>query len=315
MRFVFRSDANINSGTGHVMRGIGIIQELIRRGYPVYFVGNTCEVPWINEIIQNESFEAIYNTESDFIPNKDSDVLIFDSYSLPIDHSFIHIENWKHVIAIGDEFTPSYSACMKISPTFALNGRSSNCSVNLTGPSFIPIRNGIKQINLSQSNEEVRICVVGGGVDQQDFVPVVSNVLSRISGNFVANFFTNKRHLVSSDARFRVFPIGKMLDEIANNSHVALTTASTSSIEFMARGCGVGIACSVKNQESYYDEFTKLGICLPIGKYVDKKWNIDTFNIKKLVKSKELRLKISSTATSLLDMKGAERIVSRILDL
>jgi spore coat polysaccharide biosynthesis predicted glycosyltransferase SpsG len=315
MRFVFRSDASINSGTGHVMRGIGIIQELIRREYPVYFVGNTGEIPWINELIQNESFAAIYRSESDFIPNNDSDVLIFDSYSLPVDHSFIRIENWKHVIVIGDEFTPSYSACLKINPTFALNSKSHNYLLSLTGPSFIPIRNGIKRVNLSQSNDYVRICIVGGGVDQQEFVPAISNMLSRISGNFVANFFTNKKHLVSGDARFRVFPIGKMLDEIANKSHVALTTASTSSIEFMARGCGVGIACSVKNQENYYYEFTKLGICLPIGKYTDKKWNLDAVNIKKLVKSKEQRLKISSAATSLLDMNGTERIVSRILDL
>ena len=40
MRFVIRADAYRMSGAGHVMRSSVIAEELIDRGYEVYFVGN-----------------------------------------------------------------------------------------------------------------------------------------------------------------------------------------------------------------------------------------------------------------------------------
>ena len=66
MRFIFRADASIATGTGHVMRSIGIIEELISRNLSVVFVGNTRQVEWIDSFVNSIGFEEIYSNEKDF---------------------------------------------------------------------------------------------------------------------------------------------------------------------------------------------------------------------------------------------------------
>ena len=89
MRFIFRADASIATGTGHVMRSIGIIEELISRNLSVVFVGNTSQVEWIDSFVNSIGFEEIYSNEKDFKPNKETDILILDSYQIPVDNELI----------------------------------------------------------------------------------------------------------------------------------------------------------------------------------------------------------------------------------
>jgi len=315
MRFVFRVEANQEIGTGHFMRNLSIMQELILLKFPVVLVGHINQVAWLEAELTNFGFEKIYNSERDFMPNKSTDVLILDSYSIPIENSFIKPDKWKHVIVVADKFTPNYRATIKIFPSFNSLQTNDSSPLTLFGSKFIPIRKGISRIDLSHHENKLQICVVGGGVDTRNFVPALSKVLNKIPGDFDAFFFTNNQQFVVEDTRFKIFEIGKKLDKIANNCGLAFTTASTTAIEFIARGSALGVACAFDNQESYYKDLIELGICKNIGAYRNSKWVLDAENIKLLVESKAVRMEIISKAKNIIDLKGTERIISEILAL
>ena len=49
MRFIFRVDAPIEFGAGHIMRNLGVVEELIDRGFEVYIIGDFNILEWIEK--------------------------------------------------------------------------------------------------------------------------------------------------------------------------------------------------------------------------------------------------------------------------
>lgn len=313
MRFVFRADASKDTGAGHVMRSIGIIEELIARDFSVVFVGNTSQVEWINSLVNSIGFEYIYSNEKDFTPNKETDVLILDSYQIPVDNELINRINWKFTTAVVDHSTPNYAVDLKIFPSFIEENNHVSNSVILSGSRYIPLRKSIHKINLMNLDSKLNIVVSGGGVDSGNFAVSVSNELATHSSDFNLSVFTNQSDLLVKDNRFTVYKIGSDLDIVANSCSLAFTTASSTAVEFISRGCAVGLGCSIDNQLSYYQQFPLIGIARQVGKLQDGHWFLNKTNIAQLVNSKQLRLKLSEKCSELVDFSGAKRIVDRIL--
>jgi spore coat polysaccharide biosynthesis predicted glycosyltransferase SpsG len=106
MRYVLRADASSSVGAGHVMRSSAIAEELISRGKEVVFVGQTNELSWLSSRILSLGFAGINTNSNDFKSDPKNDVLILDSYLIPINDSFIRREKWVAVVTIIDEHTP-----------------------------------------------------------------------------------------------------------------------------------------------------------------------------------------------------------------
>ena len=98
LKFIFRADASIQEGVGHVLRSLGIIEELISQNYSVYFIGKVLDVPWVIEKIHSLGFTKIFSEESEYESNNNSDILILDSYKHKIESSFINLHNCKNII-------------------------------------------------------------------------------------------------------------------------------------------------------------------------------------------------------------------------
>ena len=79
MRFVFRADASLSIGSGHVMRLFSIAEEAISHGIPCDFVGDFSEVAWLENRAQTIGFEKILSVVNYESLNSNS-VLIIDSY-------------------------------------------------------------------------------------------------------------------------------------------------------------------------------------------------------------------------------------------
>lgn len=313
MKFILRADANVSIGSGHVMRSIPIVEELIERGFSVDYIGDTGGLTWLENIIKNVGFEKIYKSEDDFQPNKSEDVLIFDSYHYPEEHQFINIEKWKFLIIVADSSTPNYFANLKLFPSIQdINSQMEPFKI-LSGSKFVPIRKGVHKIDQRHLRSNLEIVVVGGGIDKQDFVPAMSYELNNFDFEFNVNFFTNNPNALAKNKNFRSFKIGHSLVDIGNRSGLIFTTASTTSLEFIARGCAVGIACAVNNQESNYQFFSKIKVAHQIGRFENNKWNFESNQIKQLLFSVPARVELSEKANFLLDLNGSKRVVDEIL--
>jgi spore coat polysaccharide biosynthesis predicted glycosyltransferase SpsG len=314
MRYVFRTDASPEIGSGHVMRSSAIAEEMIARGLRTVFVGRISNMPWVSERIQSLGFESTVHDSKDFMSLPESDVLILDSYQISKSENFIQPSKWRAITCIQDPESPDYLCNLRVHPGLASFWSEESIMQTLSGPKYIPLRKSIKHIN-RQMGAELNIIVVGGGADLYGFVPILANLLIKIHENFRVSLISNSKEFKDLDNRFSVFPNGPILDELANKADLVFTTASTTCLEFLARGCAVAVGCSVKNQESNYFELGNLGVVAQIGMRVNQVWQLNDELIENLVKSKSLRDAIRNKSSSLIDLYGASRIVDKIVNI
>ena len=316
MRYVLRADASQSIGSGHVMRSSAIAEELIARGEDVVFVGQISEIPWLVFRINSLGFTEIYSGAEEFKSNAECDVLILDSYVLPVGEAFIQPNKWTAIVTITDELTPAYEANLIIHPGLSTTLVATAGAKVLAGPKYIPFRSSIQKSERSEDWKSIlEILVVGGGTDLFDFAKTIYKELKGLAGWFHASIFTNNNELGILDSRFTVVPIGSELDDYAMNADLVFTTASTTSLEFIAREVAVGIGCAVDNQEQYYESLSTFGVAAPIGRFVESNWQIDHAKIAELVHSDGIREDLRRNCAGLIDLGGAGRIVDEILKL
>ena len=315
MRFVFRADASMTIGSGHVMRSSAIAEEAIARGIPSLFVGKISDLDWVSERIRGLGFIQVLENSSEFTPNKNEDILIIDSYEIPTDDVFVQLRNWYKVVSIFDELTPDYPSNLRIHPGLTKAWPKKFLGNLLSGPRFVPLRKSIKNSKQYKLSTTLELLIVGGGADTYGFVPAVAKVLAELPYDFHANLFTNSFIGADLDERFSVSEVGLNLDLVANAVDLVFTTASTTSLEFLARGSAVAIGCAIDNQELYYKELSDGNYAAPIGKFFKDSWALDTEMIKELVGSETLRRYLKANSVDLIDLSGAKRIVDEILKL
>jgi spore coat polysaccharide biosynthesis predicted glycosyltransferase SpsG len=318
MRYILRADASQTIGAGHVMRSSAIAEELIARGEEVIFVGQISDLSWVKKRIDSLGFSGIYSQSADFHSLSATDVLILDSYHIDINDRFIAQERWHHIVAIVDEVTPNYSCTIRIHPSIDSNWVGDSQSPVLSGPKYIPLRNSLSKGTQKSNNEHqsLRIGVVAGGSDPYELVHEIAKILSRIPERFEVYLFSKSSFDLALDPRFHRIEVGEQLDELIKDFDLVLTTASTSSLEFLARGLCVGLICAVDNQRQYYEDLGNLGVAAQLGsRTLNDDWELDEQKIYSLVTSKELRMNLKTRAFGLIDFNGASRIAEVILTL
>jgi spore coat polysaccharide biosynthesis predicted glycosyltransferase SpsG len=318
MRFVFRADASQDMGAGHVMRCSAIAEELIANGEEAIFIGSMSELKWLKQRILNLGFTKIYDTSEEFLPNQNTDILILDSYVLNVNHQFLNPKNWYSVIAIVDSVTPNYRCQLRIHPGLDSEWNSNIDTPLLYGPSYIPLRKEITKIdlNVKKSSAELSIIISSGGTDAFGLVDALASILNATKFEFKASLFMNSTPPKKLDNRFNVLPLGPDLDLVAETADLVFTTASTSALEFIARGLPVGVVCAVENQESYYKVLTELEVASPVGsRNSGGYWDLNQRLIEELVSSSEFRRRLSARSSLMIDMNGAKRIVDEIKSL
>ena len=311
-----RADSSPKIGSGHVMRLSAIAEELITRGETVIYIGQLAELPWLATRIYTLGFSQIFQRSTEFSPDPALDILILDSYSLPVDDAFINPGNWRRVVTISDEQTPSYFANLIIHPGISENWEPAQEAKFLIGPRYTPFRKSITKVkSFSMNVELLEILVVGGGTDPFNFVEAIAKRLMGIQGHFCARLFSNNFSLANLDSRFTCVPIGPELDMYANSADLVFTTASTTSLEFIARETAVGIGCAVDNQKEYYKLLARAGVAAQIGQFSNGRWNLADQKISKMIHSKEFREKLIKNSLGVFDLQGVTRIVDEILKI
>jgi spore coat polysaccharide biosynthesis predicted glycosyltransferase SpsG len=315
MRFIFRADASREIGSGHVMRTSVLAEEAISRGYECVFIGEIMDLDWVKTRVIGLGFSQILTSDESFTPDVESDVLVLDSYTLPISDSFIAKIKWKMVLSICDAITPKYDVDIELHPGIEnLNVTQSRPKV-ISGADYILIRKGIEKSNRSSNSENLpRVLIVGGGSDPFGFVREISSAIYSLNLGLEVHQFSDEISPDRPESGFVTHRIGPELDSIAGDFDLVFTTASTSSLEFIAREIPVGVACAVNNQEDYYEQLQQLGLAAPIGAFNSNgKWDLNMHSIKELIQSKEKRQSLNEAMCGLIDLNGAARVVDALI--
>ena len=313
MRIILRADASSLIGTGHVMRSLALLEEFKARKIQLVFVGKIQDTSWLSDKINDFGFSQILESENEFTPKPESDFLILDSYTIPIDSPFIDNQDWKQIVVLCDELTPNYQADLYIHPGLKASWFKLHNRRILFGPNYIPLRKTISKNKVL--GPILKIVIVGGGTNPSHFVENVAEVLSRSSAEFEAACFTINEPRVALDKRFTRISAGADLDFYANTADLAFTTASTTALEFIAREVACGVACAVDNQKQYYEVLTDAEVAYPIGNFKDNSWELNESAIMRLIDSRELREGLVNRCRNFIDLNGAARIADEILKL
>lgn len=298
-----------------MMRSSTIAEEAIDRGISCLFIGEITGIPWLSERVQNLGFDKVLGIDENFMPSSKSDVLILDSYSIPVDHEFIEIHDWLAVINIFDSSSPNYKSQLRIHPGIEKISEPGFFGKTLSGPEYTPIRKNIRKNRFTAESGKLKITVIGGGTDIHGFVKTMAGLLKNLDLDFLVRLVTTSHIELEQDARFEIIAPGQDVDSMFCDTDLAFTPAGTTSLEFLSSGCAVGIACAVDNQENNYTLLTKLGIARPIGVYANETWELESSEILALLSDSNLRNDLRKNARKFIDGYGAKRVVDAILEL
>ena len=317
MRLVFRADASPKIGSGHVMRCSAIAEEALSRGIRSILIGSTGGLAWLEDRLSDIGMEVteIQYFQNSTIPHED--VFVIDSYDIDKSYDFISKSNKGIVVSIVDDFTPFFPADLFIHPGIDGGWFRQGNEGFLSGPMYIPLRKSVRKLDVKVDLRVKKVVVFGGGADVFGFGIAVAECLSKIEGFDEAVFFSlDQSKIEDLDSRVRVLPFGSSLDNELENSDLVLSTASTSSLEILAREMPLGIACAVDNQLACYNTLSALQVSVPIGvRSKNGKWELDQSAISRLIKGAQLRAKLLGKTRGFIDLGGAKRIVDEILNL
>ena len=316
MSFIFRADASVVDGVGHVVRCAAVAEALQDLGFESVLVGQINGLPWLDESLRSGPFIRIESVgQAKRLHHED--VLIIDSYRLDADSEFLNQKNWKFVVAFVDRSTPKYHADLYFNlsarPDWVASEQDQKSEI-IGGLGYIPVRKIHQRISESYNVDGVlSISVTGGGSDPRNFVQEIGKILSSINGNFTANLFTSES--IPMDKRLSRVDIGPELSKVLDESHLVFTAAGSTVWEILSRRVPMGIACAVANQQENYEFLDKSNLARGIGSYEDGLgWNLDKGKIVDLIKKSELRENLVLEMSNANIAGGALNIARKIVE-
>jgi spore coat polysaccharide biosynthesis predicted glycosyltransferase SpsG len=298
------------------MRVTTIAQEAITRGHECHFVGTVSELSWVDKYVRSLGFKSLSQSVNSFGTNFHDEILVLDSYTVALDSQFNNPNIWKLVVCITDQFTPNYSADIFVNQS--MQSMQSTATFDnrlvLDGPDFALIRKSIKKCTSRIAfDSPPKLLILGGGSDPYGFVRAVLQKLNSSGLLFVGHVFSNENLETFSNLNIYQHQLGPELDSLADNVDLVITTASTSSIEFIAREIPTLVACAVDNQEKFYSELAELGFAIPIGVRIsDGEWQLDLQSIRKAIEDPEVRLNLKLKIQGVIDLMGPSRVMDKI---
>lgn len=316
MRIIFRANASLTLGTGHVMRSSALAEAAISRGIECVFIGNLGNIDWLEDRVRGLGFSEILTNSSEYIPKTSDEILILDSYEINPHDPFIDISNWKYVVSIADPSTPVYNCNLIVHSGLDISWINDSPIPILFGSNYILVRKTMwkNAETISPSNEILKILLVGGGSDPFEFCKMMAAILDEFDCQFEVIIMSKTNIQSKTGKKFRVYPVGPEMDKLIHEVDLVITTAGTSCLEFIAQGLPTGVVSVAANQKFNYKELSWRNLVQPIGYLSNESgWQIDISSLEVLIHSHAFRLQLSNNCRNILDLNGPERVLDYIL--
>lgn len=316
MKVCFLADGNYEIGLGHVMRCITLAREFRKRGFSVYFLSK-CEEGILK--IKENKFDLLNKLDN-------TDIIIIDKYELS-NSFFLSMKKYCKIIAYIDDVNEfDYPVDIVINGSLIsseLGYIKGNNKILLLGPQYNILRDEFRGMPKRVIRDKVQnIMVTTGGADPfNTTIEIIKLIRSNIKYDnmklhvVIGSGFVNAEKLKKEIMNYKnimLYENVKQMSKIMVASDIAFSAGGGTLYELCACGTPTIGLILAQNQELITNRMSQLGYIKSIGWHIElnkkKLWEaLDSFIDKKC--EREI---ISAKQQTLVDGRGAERIVNEI---
>jgi UDP-2,4-diacetamido-2,4,6-trideoxy-beta-L-altropyranose hydrolase len=336
MYLIFRVDASVKTGTGHLMRCISLAQAWQSKGYDCIFITH-CTVDNIMQKLEKLNCNIINISNvipvpSDFdgvideLPDTEKSWVIMDGYYFNLEYQRNIINNNYRSMII-DDFShfDTYSANLILNPNSGAEKLNYNCEIEselLLGPSYFLLREEFLSINNKKYVKEKvdNIIVTMGGMDLDNVTLDVIKALKKIhhlklnvkvvvgSGN--PNIKSIEDELDSSGLQYEVIFNAKNMAALMNWADIAISAAGGTCWELLYMKVPAICIVLAENQKNIAEELHEKGAIKNIGYYSSLSIESLANEITSLIESTSLRNDMVENGMEIIDGNGCDRVVN-----
>lgn len=345
----FIAHGNANIGMGHIMRSLSLAAAFRNRGHRVSFFSmhkqgvdfidnmgfRVTQIPGANDI--PESLPFFYGKEEDleyeiqYLADKigKKDVVIVDSYNV----SSLYFEKLKdftkYLIYIDDVNAFTYPVDMIVNGTasaFSMGYMNNQTAALLLGMEynllrkefqFIPpkvFRKEVKNILITTGNSDpyhITEWLIKGLIGESEFSKLEYHVI--IGGGFNGDIWLNRG--IVTNKQVYLYDKPSNMGEIMLKCDMAITAGGSTIYELAACGVPAIAFAYADNQVPQLSELNSKGVLQFLGIYSELNMDILKGKIRYFRINEFERKKIGYRLQTLIDGKGADRVVQKIEQL
>lgn len=342
-KLYIRADGNSVIGTGHIMRCISIAEEYQRRGGEcIFIVADESSESLLKgkdfPVIRLDSVWNDLNQETErmvqLIRKEEIQLLLIDTYFVT-ERYLETLKRYTKTAYIDDlekfaypvDFLINYSIYADQKDYDKLYAHADQKLVFLLGTEYAPLRNEFSDCSEKNINTVKNVLVSTGGTDSYHVAlhlvkylkdrNLFQNIRFHIAVGVMNSDYELIKNISSDMSNVILYHPAKDMFGLMNLCDVAISAAGTTLYELCAAGVPVITYILADNQMKAADSFVKKGVML-YGKDIRKEQDYSSgiFNCLEILKENPTDLKqISRNCQNMVDGKGCERIVDRLIGL
>jgi len=340
-KVIFRVDANKEVGLGHMKRCQALGTKFHQHGHEVLFAGAIDESfeKLLAELnLEYQCIEGQTNSKKDLLhfleicKRSNAEIVVIDVYAIDNHYCQRLMDEGYYLVAMQDIGVPTQIVHMII------NGNLNAERIFYNVPDEVTLRLGIDYLIMPQEYWNLKnfkdqgkdlgkvknILITMGGADQYDLTTRILSILNSIQEDFtltvlIGPYYENQENIVSQINRIK-----KRVDLIQSPSSLfpyivdcsmAISSAGQTLYQLAALGRPtIGISLE-ENQASHLKELSSSGALIGLIYGKGEAFEEDLKNsICELINNFSQRIRLSESATKLVDGQGAERVFKAIIN-
>ncbi|MBL6935716.1 MAG: UDP-2,4-diacetamido-2,4,6-trideoxy-beta-L-altropyranose hydrolase [Alphaproteobacteria bacterium] len=270
MNILFRADAGIDIGSGHLMRCLGLAQYLQDEGASCSILTTAVKEPvvarWREEEIDIQEHQARRGSPEDAAATlaaaatSGAQWIVADGYDFGLDWQRAAKEGGVGLLCFDDLGGASFAADLVVNQNPGAQDLSYDMEGDgrvLAGPDYVMLRRDIRRLKRETSSGLPRLLVTFGGYDENNLALAAMRELAGVDADFTATVICaadgrgleeTRAFAASHPDRFRVLPPGDIVSLMAAVD-LALCAGGTTALELASLGVPMVLVTVADNQE------------------------------------------------------------------
>lgn len=306
---LLRADAGPSIGVGHLSRCVALAEAAVARGWRVYLAGSVPGADWLLARLSTLDVPVLEPMDVAVqAADLDADVVLVDHYGLG---ELPDVRAVARLVSLEDGPFGRRAADVVVDANLAPTSRPADGSpLVLAGPRFAPLRSEViaaRRGGSPRPGGAPRVVVVMGGSAAADAVSAAMTALHRVDLPMTVRAISPSP-LPAPDGRFAVEPPTPDLPALLAGADLVISAAGVTLLELCCLGVPAAIVQLADNQSAGYRAALDRGLAAGLGTAADLPAAAPT--LRALLEDTERRAALSRAASSVVDGRGADRILT-----